>query len=452
MNKTKNVMGTKPVFPLLMSMAIPPMVSMLIQSMYNIVDSIFVAQLGEDALTAVSLAFPLQNLVLSVAVGLGVGLNAGIARNMGAGKQDMVDRTATHGIVFTAIHSLMFILIGIFCIKPFFRLFTDDPDIFKWGCQYTYIVICLSFGSLFQIAIEKMFQATGKMIMPMIMQAVGAIINIILDPILIFGLFGFPEMRVQGAAVATVIGQISACTLAIILFCKDSGGIHIKFKGFRFDKQITKQLYMVAIPSGIMTSMPSILIGILNGIISAVSGTAVAVLGIYFKLQTFVYMPANGVIQGMRPLISYNYGAKNNDRVKKAFFTQFKACVIFTCISWAIMMLTPQLFAGIFTSDKILVNYTAWALRIYMAGIFAMGFQVSCQQSFMALGQAKVSLILACLRKLILLIPLIFILPLIFPNKVFAVFLAEPVSDIIAAIVTTMVFMFKFNNILSENE
>ena len=179
---------------------------------------------------------------------------------------------------------------------------------------------------------------------------------------------------------------------------------------------------------------------------------AVGAMTIITSSNQLIVMPLQGICQGGQPVISYNYGAKNNDRVKKAFFTQFKVCVIFTCISWAIMMFAPQLFAGIFTSDKVLANYTAWALRIYMAGIFAMGFQVSCQQSFMALGQAKVSLILACLRKLILLIPLIFILPLIFQDKVFAVFLAEPVSDIIAAIVTTIVFMFKFNNILSENE
>lgn len=439
MNKTKNVMGTKPVFPLLMSMAIPPMVSMLIQSMYNIVDSIFVAQLGKDALTAVSLAFPLQNLVLSVAVGLGVGLNAGIARNMGAGKQDMVDKTATHGMVFTAIHSIMFILIGIFCIKPFFRLFTDDPTIFKWGCQYTYIVICLSFGSLFHIAIEKMFQATGKMIMPMIMQGVGAIINIILDPILIFGLFGFPEMHVQGAAIATVIGQMSACALSVFFFCRDNGGIHVKFKGFRFNKQITKQLYMVAIPSGIMMSMPSILIGTLNGIISAVSGTAVAVLGIYFKLQTFVYMPANGVIQGMRPLISYNYGAGLHHRLRQVI----KVSVM---VSGTIMVFGTLLFVGVpkpilkmFNANGEMMKMGVQTLRIIGLGFIVSSIGTVYSGVFESLGRGIESLVVSLLRQLIIIVPLSMMF--LKPFGLTGVWVTFPIAETVSAIVA--IFLLK---------
>lgn len=434
MNKTQNVMGTKPVFPLLMSMAIPPMVSMLIQSMYNVVDSIFVAQLGEDALTAVSLAFPLQNLVLSAAVGMGIGLNAGIARNIGAGKQDMVNKTATHGIVFTAIHTIIFILIGLFGVKPFFRFFTDDPTVFRWGCQYTYIVICLSFGCLFHIAIEKMFQATGKMVMPMIIQAVGAIINIILDPILIFGLFGFPALKIQGAAIATVVGQISACVLSIIFFCKNSGGIYLKFKNFKFDRQITKQLYMVAIPSGIMTSMPSILVGVLNGIISAVSGTAVAVLGIYFKLQTFVYMPANGVIQGMRPLISYNYGAGLHHRLRQVL----KVSVM---VSGTIMIFGTILFVGI--PEQILAMFNANAEMMRMGvqtlRIIGLGFIVSTigivySGVFESLGRGIESLMISLLRQLVIIVPLSIVFLKSFGLAgVWATFpIAETVSAIIA--------------------
>ena len=214
----KNPMESKPVFPLLMSMAVPPMVSMLIQSMYNIVDSIFVARLGEEALTAVSLAYPLQNLVLAVAVGLGVGANAGIARNLGAKNQDRVDRIAAHTIFFTAIHAIIFILVGIFLTKPFLQMFTQNENVLRWGCEYSYIVICLSSGSLFHIAIEKMFQSCGNMVIPMAMQALGAIINIILDPIMIFGYFGFPALGVKGAAIATVIGQFAACICSVILF------------------------------------------------------------------------------------------------------------------------------------------------------------------------------------------------------------------------------------------
>ena len=225
MKQSENQMGTKAIFPLLMGMSVPPMISMLIQSLYNIVDSIFVAKLGEEALTAVSLAYPLQNLVLAVAVGLGVATNAAIARNLGAKKSEEANDAAAHGLVLTGIHSIFFILLGIFFTKPFLQMFTDNPTVLEWSGQYSYIVICLSFGSLFHIEIEKMFQATGNMFLPMIMQGVGAIVNIILDPIMIFGLFGFPEMGVRGAATATILGQFSACMLSNILFCRHSGGL-----------------------------------------------------------------------------------------------------------------------------------------------------------------------------------------------------------------------------------
>ncbi len=280
MEPRKNVMGTKPVFPLLMSMSIPPMISMLIQSMYNVVDSIFVARISEKALTAVSLAYPLQNLILAVAVGYGVGINACIAKSLGAGKQEETNLAATHGILFTLLHSLMFVVIGLFFTKPFLRFFTSDPETFSMGCSYTYIVVCLAFGSIFHIYIEKMFQATGNMIMPMILQAAdpetfsmgcsytyivvclafgsifhiyiekmfqatgnmimpmilqaaGALTNIILDPIMIFGLFGFPAMGVAGAAVATVSGQLLACGLAVLLFITKEKQIHISFNYYK---------------------------------------------------------------------------------------------------------------------------------------------------------------------------------------------------------------------------
>lgn len=264
MEPRENVMGTKPVFPLLMSMSIPPMISMLIQSMYNVVDSIFVARISEKALTAVSLAYPLQNLILAVAVGYGVGINACIAKSLGARKQEETNREAAHGILFTLLHSILFVLIGLFLTKPFLGFFTSDPETFSMGCSYTYIVVCLSFGSIFHIYIEKMFQATGNMIMPMILQAAGALTNIILDPIMIFGLFGFPAMGVAGAAIATVAGQMLACGLAVLLFIKKEKQIHISFKGFQFDKAVAVKIYSIGIPSCIMLSLPSLLVGILN--------------------------------------------------------------------------------------------------------------------------------------------------------------------------------------------
>ena len=299
------------------------------------------------------------------------------------------------------------------------------------------------------MAMNMFITTQGFAKISMLTTVIGAVINIVLDPIFIFVF----NMGVRGAALATVLSQAVGAVWILRFLTGNKTILRLKKANLRLDAKIIGPCLALGISTFVMLSTESILSISFTSSLSRYGGDlAVGAMTIITSTNQLIVMPLQGICQGGQPVISYNYGAKNNDRVKKAFFTQFKACVIFTCISWAIMMLTPQLFAGIFTSDKVLANYTAWALRIYMAGIFAMGFQVSCQQSFMALGQAKVSLILACLRKLILLIPLIFILPLIFQDKVFAVFLAEPVSDIIAAIVTTIVFMFKFNNILSENE
>ena len=309
MINTKNLMGTKPILPLLVSMSVPSILSMLIQSLYNVVDSIFVAWLSNDALTAVSLAYPLQNLVLAVAVGFGVGINAYIARNLGEGNQYKVDQAASMGVIFTTIHAVIFILVGLFGSEPFLRMFTDDPEILQMSVNYTRIVICLSFGSLYHIFIEKLFQAVGNMVVPMILQGVGAIVNIILDPILIFGMFGLPAMGVTGAAVATVTGQMTACGLAVFCFLRTRTGIRITRKDMKIDAGIAKRIYAVGVPSGLMTAMPSLLVSILNALLVGLHALAVAAFGLYFKLQTFVYMPANGLIQGMRPIVSYNYGA-----------------------------------------------------------------------------------------------------------------------------------------------
>lgn len=306
----QNPMGSRPVLPLLVSMSLPPILSMLIQSLYNVVDSIFVARLSSDALTAVSLAYPLQNLVLAVAVGYGVGSNAFVARSLGQGDQRSVDKAASMGMVFTGIHALAFLLIGLFGSEPFLWLFTTDEQVLSMSLVYTRIVICLAFGSLFHIYIEKLLQSVGNMFVPMILQGVGAIVNIVLDPILIFGLLGAPRMGVAGAAVATVAGQLTACTMAMIYFFRAKTGMHITRRDMKVDWNIARKIYGVGIPSCLMTAMPSLLVGVLNALLVELHELAVAVFGLYFKLQTFVYMPANGLIQGMRPIVSYNYGAR----------------------------------------------------------------------------------------------------------------------------------------------
>ena len=263
----RNKMAAKPVFPLLMSMAFPPMLSMLVQSMYNIVDSMFVARFSQDALTAVSLAFPLQNLVLAVAVGTGVGVNSYISRKLGAQDQDAANAAVTHGFLLSFAHAVFFVIFGLVAIRPFFRLFTDSAEIFSLACDYSYIVVLGAFAQLFHIMVEKLLQATGRMLAPMLLQAIGAIANIILDPILIFGLFGAPRMGVRGAAVATVLGQVLSMTLSLLVFFLRDQDVRMDLKKFKPDLHAVAQIYAVGVPTMLMNALGSVLVTLLNSIL-----------------------------------------------------------------------------------------------------------------------------------------------------------------------------------------
>ena len=435
---SSNAMGTRPVLPLLLSMSVPPMISMLIQSMYNVVDSIFVARLSQNALTAVSLAFPLQNLVLAVAVGLGVGLNACIARSLGAGDPEKANDAAAHGLVFTTIHALLFVLVGVFGTRPFLQMFTTDPEVLEMGCQYSYIVICLSFGSLYHIFIEKIFQATGNMVAPMILQGVGAIINIVLDPILIFGLFGLPAMGVPGAAIATVAGQMTACALAVALFVKGDCPVRIHMKGFRLKGAVAAQVYSVAVPSGLMVALPSLLVGMLNAILSAFSQTAVAVFGAYFKLQTFVYMPASGLVQGMRPIIGYNYGAGRRDRMHQILRSSLLVTGGIMLVGWLLFTLLPGPIMALFGADARMSAMGASALRIISLGfvVSTVGFVLA--GAFEALGKGVQSLTVSMIRQLIVIPPLAWALSK--PFGLAGVWASFPIAELLAAVVAVVLY------------
>ena len=435
---SSNAMGTRPVLPLLLSMSVPPMISMLIQAMYNVVDSIFVARLSQNALTAVSLAFPLQNLVLAVAVGLGVGLNACIARSLGAGDPEKANDAAAHGLVFTTIHALLFVLVGVFGTRPFLQMFTTDPEVLEMGCQYSYIVICLSFGSLYHIFIEKIFQATGNMVAPMILQGVGAIINIVLDPILIFGLFGLPAMGVPGAAIATVAGQMTACALAVALFVKGDCPVRIHMKGFRLKGAVAAQVYSVAVPSGLMVALPSLLVGMLNAILSAFSQTAVAVFGAYFKLQTFVYMPASGLVQGMRPIMSFNYGAGRRDRMHQILRSSLLVTGGIMLVGWLLFTLLPGPIMALFGADARMSAMGASALRIISLGfvVSTVGFVLA--GAFEALGKGVQSLTVSMIRQLIVIPPLAWALSK--PFGLAGVWASFPIAELLAAVVAVVLY------------
>ncbi len=397
-----NKLEKKGIFSLLLAMSIPPMISMLIQSLYNIVDSFFVAQISNDALTAVSLAFPLQNICLAVSVGIGVAINATIAKSLGKKDSEQTNKIAEHGFIFTGIHCLIFVAIGLFAARPFVELFTNDIEIINMSVSYIQIVICCTFGMQFHILIEKMFQATGNMFTPMILQIVGAIVNIILDPILIFGLFGMPGLGIQGAAIATIIGQVTACFFAYLLYKRNLKMIKVEFKHFKFDKEISKSLYLIAIPSGLMMAFPSILVSVLNSILYSFSQAAVNVFGIYFKLQTFVYMPACGIVQGMRPIISYNMGAKRIDRVKEVVKYALLFTLVIMVIGTLVFELFPSTIIQLFSNEQEMIILGTRAFRIIALGFIFSTTAIVFSGMFEALGLGVSSLIINLMRQLLL--------------------------------------------------
>ena len=325
----ENKMGTAPVARLILSMSLPAMFSMLVQSLYNIVDSIFVAKIGESALAAVSLAFPIQTLMIAVAVGTGVGINSLISRRLGEGDRKAADRAASHGIILGAISWAVFALLGVFFSRPFFQMFSTNGAVIQAGADYLSIVTILSLGIFVEISVEKTLQATGNMIYPMIFQLIGAVINLILDPILIFGLLGFPAMGVAGAALATVLGQIISMIYSLYIVFRKDHEVTIRLKGFRFHARTVKDIYTVGAPSILMQSIGSVLNIGLNAILAGFSEAAVSVLGVYYKLQSFVFMPVFGLNQGVMPIMGYNYGARNRKRVLDALKW---GCIIALCI------------------------------------------------------------------------------------------------------------------------
>ena len=449
MSDTTNL-GEGSIPSLLAKLAIPAVVAQVVNLLYNIVDRIYIGhipEIGASALTGVGLFTPILMLINAFAMLAGSGGAPRAAIYMGKKDNNTAEKIVGNCFSFLMICAVF--LTAVFYIRAamLLVLFGASSVTLSYAVSYARIYVLGSVFVLIVLGMNLFITTQGFAKISMLTTVIGAVINIILDPVFIFVL----GMGVSGAALATVISQAVGAVWILRFLTGDKTILKLKMCNLRLKADIIGPCLALGISSFVMMSTESILSISFTSSLSKFGGdVAVGAMTIITSTSQLILMPVQGICQGGQPIISFNYGANKNDRVKKAFFTQFKVCIIFTCVCWIIMMLFPQIFAGMFTSDAELVKYTAWALRIYMAGIFSIGFQISCQQSFMALGQAKVSLILACLRKLILLIPLIFILPLILPDKVFAVFLAEPVSDIIAAAVTTTVFMVKFNGILEH--
>lgn len=446
--RQENKMGVMPIGKLIITMSLPIMASMLVQALYNIVDSVFVAKISENALTAVSMAFPIQNLMIAVGTGTGVGVNTLLARNLGAKDYKNVNKIAENAVFLTVMSYLAFLFIGIFGAEIFFRSQTDIEEIIVYGTQYVRICACISFGLFTQIMFERMLQATGKTFYSMLSQGLGAIINIILDPILIFGLFGLPKMGVMGAAFATVIGQIIGGAFAIILNQKVNKEIRISMKGFRPDGRLIKQIYIIGIPSIIMASIGSVMNYGMNKILMGFTSTATAVFGVYFKLQSFIFMPVFGLNNGVIPIVSYNYGAKNRERVLKAIKTSIVMAMVIMIAGLIIFQTIPDVMLKMFDASETMLSIGVPALRIISLSFVFAGFCIGCSSIFQALGYAIYSMIMSVARQLLVLLPAAYLLSL--TGKVNLVWLSFPLAEI-ASLAVCIFYLVRVNkNVISK--
>lgn len=398
-------MGVMPVGRLLASMALPAMCSMLVQAMYNIVDSIFVAQIGEDALTAVSLAFPLQMLILAFSLGASVGANSLIARRLGEGRRKEASVAANNGFFLALVNTVLFLILGLLFAKPFIALFSQDAALIGMGAQYLSIVMTFSFGMHFAGMGEKVLQATGNMIIPMLTQLLGAITNIILDPIMIFGLLGCPAMGVAGAAIATVIGQIAAMVFVMLMLTLREHDVDIRFKGFRPDADALREILRVGIPTMIMNAISSVTNTAMNMVLMVFSSTAVAVMGVYFKLQSFVFMPVFGLTQGAMPILGYNFGANNRKRFLQTFRLSLSVAFIIMMAGTALFQFAPGWLLSLFNAGEDMLRIGRLALRIISLAFVGAAFGIIISTMYQSIGHGFKSMLMSLLRQLIVLLP-----------------------------------------------
>lgn len=438
----ENKMGVMPVNRLLLTMSVPIMISMLVQALYNVVDSIFVAQLSEDALNAVSLAFPMQNLMISVATGTGVGISALLSKSLGEHDTERVQRAARNGVFLALVSFIVFAIIGVFFSRTFFQLQTDIPAIVDGGTQYLLICTLLSFGLFGQICFERLLQSTGKTFYTMITQGLGAILNIIFDPLFIFGIGPFPKMGVAGAAAATVLGQIVAFIVSIFINHAKNPEIQLSFKGFRPHGATVARIYAVGVPSIIMASISSVMTFGMNKILISFTSTATAVFGVYFKLQSFVFMPVFGLNNGMVPIIAYNFGARKPDRMKKTFTLAVVYATLIMVLGFAVMQLAPNLMLSFFNASDKMLEIGVPALRIISISFLLAGVSVICSSFFQALGHGMLSLWISVVRQLFVLLPVAYVLSRI--GGLSTVWWAFPVAEVVALILCVVFLRYAY--------
>lgn len=435
----ENKMGILPVNRLLVTMAVPMVVSMLVQALYNVVDSMFVAQINENALTAVSLAFPVQNLMIAVGTGTGVGVNALLSKSLGQKNFEKANKTANHAVLLAVCNAVLFALLGGFFSRWFFTMQTQEQEIIDYGASYLMICCVFSFGMFGQFAFERLLQSTGKTFYTMITQGTGAIINIILDPILIFGLLGFPKMGVAGAAAATVFGQMVAAVMAILLNHFKNEEVHISLRRFRPEGTIIRQIYAVGVPSIIMGAIGSVMTFGMNKILIAFSTTATAVFGVYFKLQSFAFMPVFGLNNGMVPIVAYNYGARKPDRIMKTIWLSIAYALGIMALAMGIAQAVPDKLLLIFNASENMMEIGIPALRIISLGFLFAGFDVIIGSVLQALSHGFMSLSLSLLRQLVVLLPAAYLLSL--TGRIEWIWWAFPLSEIASATLSAIYFV-----------
>ncbi|WP_300383710.1 MATE family efflux transporter [Clostridium sp.] len=442
MNQT--FMKEKPVLSLVLAMSVPNVLSMLVNSMYNIVDSFFVAQINENAMTALSLVFPIQNLVTAIGVGFGVGINAIIALYLGGKNNYSANTSASQGVLLSLIHGIILTIVSMMIMPRFLRLFTSNDEVIAMGLKYSYVAFSFSISVSVGIVLEKIFQSVGRMKTTMFVMIAGCLTNIILDPILIFGLGPIPAMGIAGAAIATGIGQTLILILYIIIYIMKPTNVKLSVEFLKYKRGIIKQLYFIGIPATLNMALPSLLISVLNSILAMYSQIYVVVLGIYYKLQTFVYLPANGIIQGIRPLVGYNYGAKEYGRVKKIYRVSLMLSIVIMMIGTGLCMFIPEQLISLFSSNDQTIQAGVIALRIISIGFIISAVSISSSGLLEGLGMGLPSLGISLLRYVLLIIPIAFILSqVIGANGVWHAFW---ITELIVAGIAYLLYIRAFKN------
>ena len=430
-------MKEKPVMPLVISMALPMTFSMLVNALYNIIDSYFVARISEDAMTALSLVFPLQNLVNAVVIGFAIGINATIAYFLGAEKHNTADKTASLGTLFNMIHGFVLAVVCIAITAPFLAMFTDKRSIIEMGTEYAKIVFIFAVPNAAGLCFEKIFQSVGRMKTSMLCMLVGCVSNIILDPLMIFGIGIFPEMGIRGAALATGIGQIISLVCYLMFYILNPIPVKVRLKDMTPDAALSRKMYSIGVPATLSLALPSIQVSALNAILAVYSASYVLVLGAYFKLQTFLYLTGNGVVQGMRPLVGYNYGAGEKKRVKDIFRSALILIAGVMVIGTILCLAVPQTLIGLFTSNPETILYGKEALRLISIGFIASSVSVTVSGALEGLGKGKESLVISVLRYIIVILPLAFILSRLFQAA--GVWHAFWITEFVSAVISWII-------------